>query len=513
MYKILIVDDCKSDLRGMQSYIPWSELGCFVVATATNGMDGYNAALKCVPDIVITDISMPVKDGFEMTKLINEKLKNVFYIYMSCHQSFDYARLAIENRAFAYVLKPIKRESMVEAVKKAIGTIDRDKGNSELIAQLRVQLDENKKVLRENYLANLLFGVEKEGNSFLNLDSEKKFRIGIATIESVQTDSETAYLQRMFLKDCLNMIFVDSFFLNYESNKLIMIIEENDDVFLSIEQVQNEFCETFGRTVSMYFNERDTTLGDMREQFRKILNIIKNNFFEREGQIVVVDETFSMGMGETTIDVPLIYDQISAIFKQNVSVREFADKYLPSESAINVAYLKSVAYSTVCSICIFLASQNYSLSDIFEDEMVVWRKLTHFNSIVNIKQWIVNMILAVKDFLSGENVLKKSNALVEQIKSFINSNFHLVDALEMSASEQNISLFHANVIFKQYTQMTIFEYLVEKRMSEAKRMLRGTDKKIYEIAKDVGYSSNTYFSTAFKKNIGVTPQQYRDGKE
>ena len=81
MYKILIVDDCKSDLRGMQSYIPWSELGCFVVATATNGMDGYNAALKCVPDIVITDISMPVKDGFEMTKLINEKLKNVFYIH------------------------------------------------------------------------------------------------------------------------------------------------------------------------------------------------------------------------------------------------------------------------------------------------------------------------------------------------------------------------------------------------------------------------------------------------
>ena len=131
----------------------------------------------------------------------------------------------------------------------------------------------------------------------------------------------------------------------------------------------------------------------------------------------------------------MFVDSIYIIPIQNVSVREFADKYLPSESAINVAYLKSVAYSTVCSICIFLASQNYSLSDIFEDEMVVWRKLTHFNSIVNIKQWIVNMILAVKDFLSGENVLKKSNALVEQIKSFINSNFHLVDALEMSASE------------------------------------------------------------------------------
>ena len=159
MYKVLIVDDCKSDLRGLQSYIPWKELGCSVVATATNGMEGYNAALKYVPDIVITDISMPVKDGFEMTGLINEKLKNVFYIYMSCHQSFDYARLAIENRAFAYVLKPIKRESIVDAVKKAIETFDNDKRNTELITKLRVQLDKNKKALRENHLTNLLFGV------------------------------------------------------------------------------------------------------------------------------------------------------------------------------------------------------------------------------------------------------------------------------------------------------------------------------------------------------------------
>ena len=252
---------------------------------------------------------------------------------------------------------------------------------------------------------------------------------------------------------------------------------------------------------------------NIREPFRKVLNIIKNNFFEKDGQIVVVDETFLSGNeSDVTLDVPLIYDGIAAIFEQNGCAEEFADKYFSSECAINVAYLKSVAYSTVCSLCIFLASQNYSLSDIFEDEMIVWKKLTYFNSIVNIRQWIINMILAVKGFLSGAKVLEKSNAIVEKIKSFINVNFHLVDALELSASEQNISLFHANVIFKQYTQMTIFEYLIEKRMSEAKKMLRSTDIKIYEIAKSVGYSSNTYFSTAFKKNVGVTPQQYRDGR-
>ncbi len=140
MYKVLIVDDCKSDLRGMKSYIPWKELDCEIVATAQNGLDGYNAAIKYKPDIVITDIAMPVKDGFEMTKLINSQLKNVFYIYMSCHQSFDYAQLAIENHAYAYILKPIRRDDMIAAVKKAVNAVDDDSSKSELINKLSERL-------------------------------------------------------------------------------------------------------------------------------------------------------------------------------------------------------------------------------------------------------------------------------------------------------------------------------------------------------------------------------------
>ena len=84
------------------------------------------------------------------------------------------------------------------------------------------------------------------------------------------------------------------------------------------------------------------------------------------------------------------------------------------------------------------------------------------------------------------------------------------DALTESADSQNISLNYANLIFKKYENKTIFDYLVEVRINEAKKLLSETTMKIFQISAAVGYSSNTYFSTSFRKVTGMTPQQYRD---
>lgn len=517
MYKVLIVDDCKSDLRGIQSYIPWKELDCEIVATAQNGLDGYNMAMQFKPDIVITDIAMPIKDGFEMTGLINSQLSDVFYIYMSCHQSFDYAQLAINNHAYAYILKPIRRNDMIAAVKKAINAVNAVHDNShksELIEQLNARLNDNKLILQENYLTNLILGGESDKikYEFLDIDYDKKYLMGIAVIENIQEKIDIVYMQRMFLNDCLKLVFNNGYFINFESNKLIMLVEKREDFPVILQQIQKDFNEAFTATVSFYFNFSERRLEDMQEQFRVMTNTLKNNFFEAHEQIIILDENFlDMNNGESTLDVPTMYADICDVFKQIKTVDDFVKKYFPKDNIMNKSYLKSLTYSIVCSICIFLTSQNSALSDIFEDEMVVWHKLANFDQIANIRQWIINMIKTVNEFLISQNMSSKSKAVSDRIKEYIDNNFSSVTAIEESASEQNISVYHANVIFKQHYNMTIFEYLVQKRMEEAKKMLCDTNKKIYEVAQSVGYSSNTYFSTAFKKNVGVRPQQYRDG--
>ena len=57
--------------------------------------------------------------------------------------------------------------------------------------------------------------------------------------------------------------------------------------------------------------------------------------------------------------------------------------------------------------------------------------------------------------------------------------------------------------------LTIFDYLFEKRMKEAEKLLRETDLHIYQIAEKVGFSDYNYFTKIFKKFVGCTPSQYR----
>ena len=152
MYKVLIVDDCKSDLRGMQSYIPWKELGCEIVATAQNGLDGYNAAIKYKPDIVITDIlhqiGVPahikgykyVREAIRLTVEDPEMLNSVTKIlYPTVAKNFGSTASRVE-RAIRHGIEVAWDRGDVEVLNAYFGyTIQSQRGkptNSEFVAMI-----------------------------------------------------------------------------------------------------------------------------------------------------------------------------------------------------------------------------------------------------------------------------------------------------------------------------------------------------------------------------------------
>lgn len=68
---------------------------------------------------------------------------------------------------------------------------------------------------------------------------------------------------------------------------------------------------------------------------------------------------------------------------------------------------------------------------------------------------------------------------------------------------------HVSRMYKKQTGVSLTDYINMYRIEKAKALLEETESSVSEIAVKVGYDNFTYFSTLFKKYVGITPNQYR----
>ena len=95
------------------------------------------------------------------------------------------------------------------------------------------------------------------------------------------------------------------------------------------------------------------------------------------------------------------------------------------------------------------------------------------------------------------------------ITNYADENFNL----EKLCQHLHISLNYFSALFKKETKLTFTNYLTNIRIEKAKELLRTTELKTFEIGEKVGYLEGHYFSYVFKKTTGVSPTEYRNGKE
>ena len=120
MFRLLIVDDEYYVRVGIKSAIDWSEIGVEVVGEAADGEEALEMALSSRPDIILTDVRMPFMDGLTLMERLRSKMPECGFIVLSGHNEFEYARQAIRQGAFAYLLKPIDTDKLIQLLKEAV---------------------------------------------------------------------------------------------------------------------------------------------------------------------------------------------------------------------------------------------------------------------------------------------------------------------------------------------------------------------------------------------------------
>lgn len=114
--KILIVDDDEITLNIILNVLSTD----FEVASAKDGLLGFNTYKSFKPDIIISDINMPVLNGIEMTKKIRETDKNSKIILLTAYSDVEYLLSATELMLTKYLIKPINVDALLESVDIAI---------------------------------------------------------------------------------------------------------------------------------------------------------------------------------------------------------------------------------------------------------------------------------------------------------------------------------------------------------------------------------------------------------
>ncbi|MDD4851444.1 MAG: helix-turn-helix domain-containing protein, partial [Gemmiger sp.] len=153
------------------------------------------------------------------------------------------------------------------------------------------------------------------------------------------------------------------------------------------------------------------------------------------------------------------------------------------------------------SVCDYLATAFPHLQPAFEFPPVPC------DSIARMEPFLKKLQSEIKRLESKQNE-QRINEICEAVRTLVQRDCASV-TLQSAAQDVNISYTYLSIIFKEQTGENFKDYMTRVRMENAARLL-GTDKKVYEIAQEVGYSDIKYFSRLFKGFSGSTPNEYRE---
>ncbi|WP_069998757.1 AraC family transcriptional regulator [Cellulosilyticum sp. I15G10I2] len=106
----------------------------------------------------------------------------------------------------------------------------------------------------------------------------------------------------------------------------------------------------------------------------------------------------------------------------------------------------------------------------------------------------------------------KQNKYLTTVIRYMYNNVHQNISLDMIAEQLDLSKSYLNAIFKKYTQKSPIDFFISLKMQEACKLLKLKDMHVYEVSRQLGYEDQYYFSRIFKKVIGVSPKEYKQGE-
>lgn len=504
MYKMIIADDEEIIVKGLCKLLDWKSMGIEITALC-HSYDEIVAQLNKAPcDILITDVSMPGKNGIEALYYIREKKLPTQVIFISGFSEFSYARDALRGGATDYLTKPVSREGIEEAVNKAIKALN----------------------------------AASEGN-----DGQRLLYYGVVN-DDIQTEKLQRTADKKEFYTALN-IYIDYSGKTRQQNELIRF-----SLSAKIKELLGEGSIVFerGKTVCALANHQSSGRGQILRAAENMGNMI----FEETGQsaVVIAGKTVNK-----MSDIPKSYESAEALgalsfYAKNSFVidcenapeinasgdieylakieKELKEKLYEETSegfseAVEAALKKigRISYGSPNVTRTYLLSMLNKLRqdacEISEDEHFLKKVREEFSGAAEKIGGAQRFTKASDEVCRAANALKAlltesrsagSDAVVRS-KKFIREHYNENITLESVAGHVFMNPYYFSSFFKKHTNKNFKEYLNEIRLENARQMLLTTNLRPSEISEKTGFKNMRSMNKLFKEKYGKIPSEYR----
>ena len=169
--------------------------------------------------------------------------------------------------------------------------------------------------------------------------------------------------------------------------------------------------------------------------------------------------------------------------------------------------IQQLSLTLVSNILQFCFDQNIELERSGTDILPFFDQIWQANTLQQLQEKIGLFLTGIVQQVAKE---RERNNLVQFAIDYIKANYQNNINLQVIAEQVNYSPSYLSFLFKQETGKNFVDYLNHYRIEQAKKLLRDTNDKNYEVAYQVGYQDEKYFYQIFKKYTGLTASQYRE---
>ena len=539
MFRLLVVEDEEMIRNKIIYNTNWKEHGFVEVLQASNGMDALDIVRKNNIDIVITDILMPEMNGIELIREIKSLNRGIKCIIITAYAEFEYAKESVKLNVNDYILKPFKSKDLLDIVKKLSEEINRERNERVEVENLRRQLRENKKALREklfnDLLSNSYIGDIESDLNYLELSKlrNREYFIAVININNfmeliIEEDEEQKYIVNLsfynLVTKFLTYLEKDSSdtsedklvysVINYKIDQLVIVVYEDIDKFTSafedlikLGRMELGFCITIG------IGNKYKNLTDVHISYREACSAaLLDRVYGREIVYIFNDLNFGNKVYSKQLHIlgdTKLYDdlKIGAFPEIKNDIVDIITQIKSSKLELDA--INTIIYNVVLLSCKTINELGYDIFEIMGEDFNLHFDVKEINNLVQLEEWLLSFFYKVNEYINQKRS-NRNQKLLSKVKDYVDGNYSENITLTSISKDFGISSGYLSVLFNDYIGQNFIDYLTNLRIQSAKNLLKSTDLKIYEIADRVGYRDAYYFSTAFKKIVGINPTDYRE---